>query len=349
MKRKFVFLAVLAAVLVLSASTAFAGEKWRLVTHELVGTTSYRMCEIFRDTVNKLSQGELVIELYGAGILFPVFDTFDNVANGVIEMGAAGSVYWTGKDPGFLLTSRPGCPLNTFSESSYFEEKIEWFIDKLYAKFGIKHLGILQVAPVGEQLMSTVPIRSIAEVEGKKIRSSGIGAQFYRALGATTVSISAPELYTAFQTKNIDAGEWKSWDDNLRLGYNEVASYVMDPGMHVSAYGSMPLFVNPAKWEKLPQHLKDIVIVARDATRYACSLVYVDEMLAREKWVNDPKIEIITWSEEDIKKARQVGMQLIMEECNKTEDGKKYLEIYRDTLWELGYSDEAKVLGYKPK
>ena len=349
MKRKFWRYTVLAALLVLFATTANAGEKWRLATHEMVGTTSYRMCEVFRDTVNKLAQGELVIELYGAGVLFPTFDTFDNVANGVIEMGAAGSVYWTGKDPGFLLTSRPGCPLNTFAESSYFEEKIEWFIKKLYAKYGIEYLGILQVAPVGEQLMSVVPIRSIDDVKGKKIRSSGIGAQFYRALGATTVSISAPELYTAFQTKNIDAAEWKSWDDNLRLGYNEVVTYVMDPAMHVSAYGSMPIFVNPAKWEKLPQHLKDIVIIAMDCARYACSLVYVDEMIAREKWVNDPKIEIISWSEEDVKKARQVGMQLIMDECNKIEDGKKYLEIYRDTLWELGYKDEAIFLGYKPK
>ncbi|MDR1578912.1 MAG: TRAP transporter substrate-binding protein DctP [Synergistaceae bacterium] len=349
MKRKLWYLAVLAAFLVLLGTAANAGEKWRLATHGIVGTTDYRLCEVFRDTVNKLARGELEIELYGAGVLFPTFETFDNVANGVVEMGAAGSVYWTGKDPAFGLTSRPACPLNSFAEASYFEEKIEWFIEKLYAKHGITYLGILQVAPINEQLLSVVPITSVEDVKGKKIRSSGIGAQFYSALGATTVSVSAPELYAAFQTRNIDAAEWKSWDDNLRLGYNEVVTYVLEPALHNSAYGSMPLFVNPAKWEKLPQHLKNIVIAARDCTRHAAALTYIDEMVARQKWVNDPKIQIVRWSPEDEKKAREVGLRLIMEECGKTEDGGKYLEIYRDTLWELGYRDEAVFLGYKPK
>lgn len=349
MKRTFWRYTLLVALLVLFATTANAGEKWRLASHAVVGTGEYKVCEVFRDTVNKLSNGELTIELYGAGILFPVFETFDNVANGVIEMGAAGSVYWAGKDAQFLLTSRPACPLNTYAEASYIEDKIEPFIKKLYAKHRIEYLGILEVAPMHEQLMSVVPIPTIDDVKGKKIRSSGIGAQFYRALGATTVSISAPELYTAFQTKNIDAAEYKCWDDNLKLGYNEVVTYVVDPALHVSAYGAIPLFVNPAKWEKLPQHLKDIVLVARDCARNAGALTYVDEMIARRKWLDNPKIEVVSWSEADEKKAREVGLKLFMEECNKTEDGKEYLEIYRDTLWELGYRDEAKLIGYTPK
>jgi TRAP-type mannitol/chloroaromatic compound transport system substrate-binding protein len=349
--KKFVTV-ILLALLVLSTATvtsANAVEKWRMASHGIVGTTDYKLCEIFRDYVNKLAKGKLEIQLFGAGILFPTYDTFDNVANGVIEMGAAGSVYWTGKDPGFLLTSRPGCPLNTFAEASYIEEKIEWFIEKLYAKFGIKYLGILQTAPVNEQLLCTVPIRSLKDIKGKKIRSSGIGAQFYRALGATTVSVSGPEIYTALQTKNVDAAEWKCWDDNLKLGYNEVVKYVVEPGLHNAAYGCMPIFVNPAKWKKLPQNLKDIIMVARDATRYHAAMTYIDEMKARNVWMSNPKIEIIKWSDEDQKKAREVGMKIILDECNKTEDGKKYLKIYRDTLWELGYKDQAKVLGHKGK
>jgi hypothetical protein len=36
----------------------------------------------------------------------------------------------------------------------------------------------------------------------------------------------------------------------------------------------------------------------------------------------------------------------VVEECNKTPEGKEFLEIYRTVLWDLGYKDEAKELGY---
>ena len=345
--RKMRFVLALSLVFMLfAASTSFAAHKWRLASHAMPGTSQFRLAEVFCQTVNTLSEGELVIEPYAAGVLFPVFDTFDNVANGVVEAGMAYSAYWTGKDPVFTLTTRPGCPLSTFAEGAYLENKLEEHYKKLYGKFGIEFLGYVQVSPMYEQLMSVTPIRSLEDVKGKKIRTSGFGALYYRALGATTVSLSAPEIYTAFQTKNIDAAEWTFWDDNMRMGFHEVSLYVLDPALHNGTCDYLPLFVNPGKWEKLPQHLKDIVIVARDRARYESSLIYVDEVIAREKWQAMPNIEYVRWSDADEKKAREIGLGLVLEECNKTEEGKKYLEIYRNTLWELGYKDEAKFLGH---
>ena len=346
MKKTRFVLALSLVFMLMAASTSFAAHKWRLASHAMPGTSQFRLAEVFCQTVNTLSEGELVIEPYAAGVLFPVFDTFDNVANGVVEAGMAYSAYWTGKDPGFTLTTRPGCPLSTFAEGAHLEAKLEDYYKKLYGKFGIEFLGYIQVSPMYEQLMSVTPIKSIEDVKGKKIRTSGFGALYYRALGATTVSLSAPEIYTAFQTKNIDAAEWTFWDDNMRMGFHEVSLYVLDPALHNGTCDYIPLFVNPGKWDKLPQHLKDIVIVARDRARYESALIYVDEVIAREKWHEMPNIEFVRWSDADEKKAREVGLGLVLEECNKTEDGKKYLEIYRNTLWELGYKDEAKFLGY---
>jgi TRAP-type mannitol/chloroaromatic compound transport system substrate-binding protein len=340
----------IALILLLAlATSSSAASNWRAVSHAMPGTVQHKIVEDFCETVKVLSQGELIIEPFAAGVLFPVFESFDNVANGVIEMSMVYGAYWPGKDPGFLLTTRPGCPLSTYAEGAYLDEKLFPYFEKLYAKFGIQHLGHLQVSPIYEQLMSTVPINSIEDLKGKKVRTSGIGSLYYNALGATAVSLPSPEIYPALQTKNLDAAEWTFWDDNMRMNFHEVVSYVVDPAFQNGTCEYFPVVANQAKWDSLPQHLKNIVYVARDRARYQSALVYVDEIKSREKWRTLPNITIVRWSPEDEKTARAIGQKLIRDECEKTDEGKWYLEVYRETLWELGYKDEAKNLGYIEK
>jgi TRAP-type mannitol/chloroaromatic compound transport system substrate-binding protein len=195
--------------------------------------------------------------------------------------------------------------------------------------------------------MSTQPVRSIDDLEGLRIRTSGFGARYYDALGATTVSLSAPEIYTALQTKNIDAAEWTFWDENMRMGFHEVVDYVVDPAFQNGTCEYFPLTVNPDAWNALSDEFKDIVYAARDRARYMAAMVLVEELKAKQKWKQMEDIEIITWSEEDQEKAREVGQNLLLEECQKTPEGKEYLKIYRKALWDLGYKEDARNLGYE--
>lgn len=344
--KKFILFFALVFVL-MSSQSSIAAYRWRAVTHSMPGTEQQRVFEEFAKTVKDLSKGELVIDVYAAGVLFPVFETFDNLANGVIDASMVFSAYWTGKDTVFNLSTRPGCPIKTFAEAAYLDEKLENWWTKLYAKHRLKYLGYMEESPIYEQLMSKVPIRTIADVKGKKIRTSGFSAMYYRNMGATTVSLSGPEIYTAFQTKNIDAAEFTFWDENMKMGFHEVVNYVIDPALHNGTCDYAPLVVNPKKWEALPQHLKNVVIVPRDRARFASAMILVDELKAQEKWKSMPNMEIIRWSDKDLKAARELGMKMILEEANKTAEGKEFLNIYRETLYELGYKEEAGMLGYK--
>lgn len=346
--RKILVVTLMIAVVLAGANAAFAAKvNWRLVTHAMPGTEQQRIAEVFCETVEELSGGEFVIEAFPAGVLFPVFETFDNLRNGVIQASMVYGAYWPGKDPGFILTTRPGCPLSTYAEGAYMTEKLFPYFDKLYAKHGIKYLGHAMVSPLYEQLMSVVPIRTLEDLKGVRIRTSGFGARYYDALGATTVSLPSPEIYTALQTKNIDAAEWTFWDENMRMGFHEVVNYVVDPAFQNGTCEYFPLTVNPAAWDALSQNFKDIVIAARDRARYLAAMVYNHEIKAREKWEAMENMEIITWSPEDQAKARAVGQKLVYDECMKTPEGQEYLEIYRNTLWELGYKEAARNLGYE--
>lgn len=346
--KRILVLTLMIAVVLAGANVAFAEKvNWRLVTHAMPGTEQQRIAEDFCETVKTLSNGEFVIEAFPAGVLFPVFETFDNLATGVVQASMVYGAYWPGKDPLFILTTRPGDPIGTYAEGVYVTEKLFKWTEKLYAKHNIKYLGHLMNSPLYEQLMSTKPIRSLEEIKGVRIRTSGFGARYYAALGATTVSLASNEIYTALQTKNLDAAEWTFWDENMKMGFHEVVNYVVDPAFQNGTCEYFPITVNPAAWDKLSQDQKNIFMAAIDRARFLSAMVYVEEVKAREKWKAMPNMEVIRWSPEDEKKAREIGMKLVYEECMKTPEGQEYLEIYRTALWDLGYKEEAKSMGYK--
>ena len=334
--------------LLLSAAPASAAHRWRLVSNGMPGNMLYEAAEEFAETVRVLSNGALTIEVFAPCVLFPAFETFDNTANGVVQANLLFGLYWPGKNPHFNLLSRPGCPVNIFMEAAYLEEKLAEWQNKLYNPFGMTYLGSLQVSTVNENLMSVVPIRTVADFQGVRIRSSGFGARFYTELGATAVSLSAPEIYPALQTRNIEGAEWTAWEDNMRMGFHEVVNYVIEGALHCGVYENMPLVVNTAAWNALPQNLKDIVDVARQKMMYRSSLFYIEEMKAKQIWQAMPNMEIVHFSDEDNAMLRATGLRLLREEAEKTELGMEYLTIYRNTLWELGHHEEAKTLGYEP-
>src|SRR5690625_7872441 len=122
--------------------------------------------------------------------------------------------------------------------------------------------------------MSQVPIRSIDDFKGKNIRATGVASLYYSKLGASAISLSAPEIYTGLQLGNVDAAEFNDYLVNGEMGLDEVTKYVVDPALHVGPSTEKELIVNPKKWEELPEDLKAAVYVARDKVRYESAIAY---------------------------------------------------------------------------
>jgi len=335
-------------LLVLAAPSMAADKvyKWRLVTHSMVGTERYETVVDFCNVVNQASNGRLVIEPYGAGVLFPVYDSFDSVKNGIVQVGLVWSGYWASKDPTFaVLGNRPGCPITQFSEEMYLEEKLMPVKEKIYAKYGVTYLGTLDFMPP-EMLCSVVPIRKLEDFKGKNIRAGGIGAAFYKALGANTVSLASPEIYTALQMKTIDAAEFSDWKENMDMGLHEVTKYAIEPCLHLGSNEDKGFIINTKAWNELPADLKAIVLAARDHARYRSGVTNPPEsIIAKQEWIKKG-VEIITLSDADVNKAREIGANVIVETAGKTVEGKEFIQIYAGVLKELGYEEQAKALGF---
>ena len=345
--RKFLSIVVLVMFL-LSAQTADAAIRWRMVANGTPGTILYNVTQDFARYVYVLSQGELQIEVFGLGVMFPPFETFDAVTNNVIQAHNLFGLYWPGRDPNFALLSRAGCPITTFSQATYLEKLLFDWQNSLYNPFGQTYVGTMMVVTVYEQLMSTVPIRTVDDLQGLRVRSSGLGARFFDELGATTVSLPLTEILPALQTGALEAAEWTVWEENMRLGFHEVVSYVLDPSLHCGILEYLPLIVNTAAWEALPEHLRNVVDAARQMVAFQTSLLYVEELRAKRQWAALPHIEIIYWDEECVRRAREVGLRLMRELGEASEQGMEFLRIYSGFLWDQGYEAEAKALGFEP-
>lgn len=353
MKKRLFVLSVCAIVAVVFAATDYviAQEKvykWRTVTHQLVGTSRYKGTVVpFCEMVKKASNGRLVIEPYGAGVLFPVPESFDAVRDGVVQMAMVWSGYWAGKDPVFALAgSRCGDPIVDFGENFYRSQQLAPIVSKAYEKFGVKALGAFDLAPT-EILCSVKPIRSLADFKGKKFRSAGIGATFYTALGAGAVSLSAPEIYQALQLGTVDGAEYNDYLVNREMGLHEVTKFVIEPCLHTGATDDKELIVNPKAWAELPDDLKNIVMMGRDYARYLSATAYgVENHKAKLAWLKR-KVQIINLPEKDVKEIRGIAWKVLLDFGKRNPECAQYLAGYAKVLNDLGYEEEAKGLGYK--
>jgi tripartite ATP-independent transporter DctP family solute receptor len=105
---------------------------------------------------------------------------------------------------------------------------------------------------------STHPIRTVADMAGLKIRvpSAALTTDMFRTLGATPTSINASEMYSALQTRIVDAMEG-TFLNILSFKTYEVQKYLSVTNHQWVGFW---LCINPASWAALSPDLQTIVM-----------------------------------------------------------------------------------------
>lgn len=339
-----------AAMLLLSScsggllnQTAEEGEEltWRITTHQIPGTSRFESTlPVFAEELSKQTDGKFTVEIYGGGTLFPVTETYDAVARGNVQAAAIFTGFWSSKDPVFNLITLPGDPISTPEEHFKRADALAPILNEVYAESGITYLGAFDYGP-DEIFMSNKKIEKLEDFEGMSIRGTGVAAQFYDRLGASTVSIASPELYTALQLGTVDGAEFNDYLVNSEMGLHEVTDYVIEPALHTGPSSDKDLIVNDEAWESLPKSYQDAFIAARDKAREATAGDYNNaNKAAKQLWI-DAGVEISQLPEEEVQRSREVAYEWLAEYANKNESTEKYVTKYVEVLRELGYTKEA--------
>jgi TRAP-type mannitol/chloroaromatic compound transport system substrate-binding protein len=257
----------------------------------------------FAALVKKMSQGRLQIKIFNAGEIVKGSEIMDAVGRGVVDCGLSVGAYWSGKIP--LAIMEYGLPYSFKNqveiESFVYDRGLMGLLREEYAKFGCHYVGLC--IDNGFSILSKKPIRTVEDLKKMKLRATGATGLMLKELGASMVSLSGTELYTALTTGVIDGCVYGGFETQWKLGNHEVTKYIMWPKI-MPVHGPNTFIVNKKKWDALSDDLKAIVNAAFRQQSSAFYRYKYNSDLEYFRKMQDYGLEVVTLSE-----AEQAKMQ----------------------------------------
>ncbi len=254
----------LAAAAVASPAVAQANPevKWRLTSSFPKSLdTIYGGAEIMAKQVAELTDGKFQIQVFAAGEIVPGLQALDAVQNGTVEACHTVSYYYVGKDPTFAIASAVPFGLNARQQNSWL---LQGGGNELFAEFYKKYnLVGVPCGNTGTQMGGWFrkEIKSVADMNGLKMRIGGIAGQVLQKLGSVPQQIAGGDIYPALEKGTIDAAEWVGPYDDEKLGFGKVAPFYYYPGWWEGGPTVHAMF-NVEKFNALPKAYQAALINA---------------------------------------------------------------------------------------
>jgi TRAP-type mannitol/chloroaromatic compound transport system substrate-binding protein len=300
------------------------------------------MTEGWQQKVGIMSGGSIEVEVLATKAVVPHRETVDAVANGILDGDLNAVSYFAGRDPAFGiigdLIAGYDTPdqVRTFCAEGGGKEVLQKIYDTLWA-------GKIHVIGCGpytkEALVSTVPIKGVADFAGVKIRSpEGLAADVFRLAGASPVSIPFSEVYTSLDKGIVDAADASAFVNNEASGMHKVAKFPIYPGIHSMAV--LQFIVNKDVWDGLTDAERTILEVWYNAA-YITMLRQADlqdrDLVAEYK--ANGKVTIIDWPQEERHKFRKIAVEAWENAAAKSPLAREALDAHISYMKRIGLLD----------
>jgi TRAP-type mannitol/chloroaromatic compound transport system substrate-binding protein len=318
----------------LSAVASAAETKLRIQTHYAPETPSGKLAAQYVDDVQKMSNGEIQIEMFYSSSVVKSVETFDAAATGILDCDMTGGAYQTGKNPAFQFV---GDIMGGY-ETPY--QQLSWLYygggldaaQKLYNKFDMELIGWWVYGQ--ESFASSKPIAQVSDFKDWKFRSPpGMETKIFEKLGAKPIVMDFTEIFTALESGIIDGADASGLANNVGLGLYDIVKYANYPGFH-----SMPsdhLACNKAKFDAMPEHHQRIMKVAMEALALRTALTFEKKNAEAAATLREKGVTLSQWSPEELQKFRDAA-QSTWPEFATTPEAKDLVEAHLKYLRQLG-------------
>lgn len=332
---------------------AAKGTTWKVQSVWDAGTTGYNLFENWCKSFQEKSGGELSIQPFAAKAVAADNNAlYDAVKTGVLQGMNPFTLYWAGKIPASVfLSSYPMGPDQVGQwDTMYYGLGMLEMAREIYAKQGLYFVG--PIHHDANIIHSKVPINSLDELKGKKIRlPGGMVAEVFQKFGCSTVALPGSDIFPALEKGTIDAADFVGPAVNYDLGFHQVTNYVLfGPPGTTSLYQPvdlMDLTINMGAWKRLSPKMQ--VLVEDQVKSYSLAhhvAIQKANVEAMKKFAA-AGTKVSRLSQDDVIKFRKAAIPVWYNWAKKDKDAARVFKLQLDYMMNdiMGYVTKDDIKG----
>ena len=192
-----------------------------------------------------------------------------------------------------------------------------------YAKVGVKHVSAGAWDPC--HFATKDPIRSLADLQGKRVFTFPTAGRFLSQFGVVPVTLPWEDIEVAVQTGELDGIAWSGITEDYTVGWADVTNYFLTNNISGAWIGHF--FANMERWNELPEDLQTLFQVCCEQSHYY-----------RQHWywggeadlrVNGPKMELTSIPDEEWAQVEAAARVFWDEIAAESETKAKVVEIFK--------------------
>ncbi len=290
-----------------------------------------KLADAWCKEVEKRTNGKVKIEYYPGQTLTKAPQCYDGVVEGISDIGFSVLAYSRGRFPVMAAVDLP-LGYKTAAQATATANAV-------YEKFQPKEFDDVEVMYFhghGPGLLFTTkkPVKSLADMKGLKIRSTGNSAKLVKALGGTPVAKSMSENYQLLQKGVVD-GSMHPIESNKSFKLGEVCKFGTDD-FDVAYTTAFFIVMNKDKWASLDSDSQKAIREINKEWAIKHANAWDDADVIGRQFLKDQGGEIISLSPEEsakwVEAAKPVLDGYVTDTNKKKLDGKAILEFTQSTL-----------------
>lgn len=240
--------------------------KWRLQTYAGPALAEHVIKPSIQ-AFNKVANGEMEIELYTADQLVPTGELFRAMQKGTIDAVQSDD-------------DSIAAPVDVSVFGGYFPLALKYSLDVpvIFNQWGLNEIwkeaydevkGVTWLSAGAWDpchFATKDPIRSLADLKGKRVFTFPTAGRFLAQFGVVPVTLPWEDIEVAVQTGELDGIAWSGITEDYTVGWADVTKYFLANNISGAWIGSY--FANSERWEALPEHLKELFRLCMDSSHY---------------------------------------------------------------------------------
>jgi tripartite ATP-independent transporter DctP family solute receptor len=250
--------------LVLPAQAQVRTHSFRVATTDPDASAGPTGLRKLAEILEKKSGGKMKMRIYAGSVLGNDAQIIASVQGGTVDFGLHGSPTLAGTAKEYGILDFPFAIRNEREADALFDgPQGKALLGKLAAKnmigLGLWEIGFRQITN------SKHPIQKWEDMAGLKMRvvASPVFLEYFNALGANAVAMPISEVYTALETKAIDA-EDNPIGNISTMKFNEVQKYMSLVGY---VYTTYTLTAAKKTWDALNEDERKLIVEAADEAK----------------------------------------------------------------------------------